>query len=199
MRVPLILSSAVLLSAACATSSKSAEPAPVEVKSTGVPGEAAAATSEHETVTVKAVDVATRSLTIEAKDGQTETITVAPEVKRLGELAPGDTITVQLKKGLLLQVQPAGSKAIAPQAVIAGGRAGAEAPPGGVAVGGLQATVTVLAIDAKARLVTLQGPNGNQYQVKAGPELALEKLKVGDRMLATYVETLAIDVEKAAK
>jgi hypothetical protein len=32
--------------------------------------------------------------------------------------------------------------------------------------------------------------------VKAGPKIALDKLKVGDRLFATYLATVAIGVEK---
>jgi hypothetical protein len=35
--------------------------------------------------------------------------------------------------------------------------------------------------------------------VKAGPDVKLEKLKVGDRLLATYVEAVAVRLEKPAK
>ena len=35
--------------------------------------------------------------------------------------------------------------------------------------------------------------------MKAGPKVQLEKLKVGDRLLATYVEAVAIKLEKAKK
>jgi hypothetical protein len=56
--------------------------------------------------------------------------------------------------------------------------------------------VTVVGIDPKSRVVTMQGPAGKQYQVKAGPQVQLEKLKVGDRLLATYVEAIAIEVVK---
>jgi hypothetical protein len=45
--------------------------------------------------------------------------------------------------------------------------------------------------------VTLQGPAGNQYQVKAGPKLAIEKLSVGDHVLATYVNAVALQIVKA--
>jgi ribosomal protein L21 len=61
---------------------------------------------------------------------------------------------------------------------------------------GVQATVTVVAIDMKSRIATLQAPNGEQYKVKAGPKIQLEKLKVGDRLLATYTQAIAIGLEK---
>jgi hypothetical protein len=196
MRITLALSSAVLL-AACATS----QPAPaakdmVEVKSTGVPGQAAAERSQKVSARITAVDAATRSITIQDKDGQSETIKVPPEVKRFGELAVGDDIQVELVQGLLLEYQPAGTMAVEPHAVAAGGVAPASQAAGGVVAAGVQATVTVTAIDLKGRVATLQGPAGQQYPVKAGPGLALEKLKVGDRLLATYVEAVAIEIVK---
>jgi hypothetical protein len=173
--------------------------APVEVKATGKPGQAAAARVQKLSATVKAVDAATRSITLEGKGGETQTIKVGPEVKRFDEIAVGDTIVVQLEQGLLLEYQPAGSETVAPQVEVAGGRAGADQPPAGAVAAGVQATVTVTAIDLPNRMVVFQGPAGNLYQVKAGPKIQLEKLKVGDKLLATYAEAVAIKLEKAKK
>jgi hypothetical protein len=47
--------------------------------------------------------------------------------------------------------------------------------------------------------VIFQGPGGTLYQVKAGPKVKLEKLKVGDHLLATYIEAVAVKLEKPAK
>jgi hypothetical protein len=81
---------------------------------------------------------------------------------------------------------------------VTAGRAGRDQAPGAVASAGVQGTVTVTAIEASARLVSFQEPGGNVYQVKAGPTVQLEKLKVGDRLLATYVETVAVNLLKVA-
>jgi hypothetical protein len=43
-----------------------------------------------------------------------------------------------------------------------------------------------------------QGPRGEYHQVKAGPKVQLEKLKVGDKLLATYVQAVAVALEKPA-
>jgi hypothetical protein len=195
VRISIAVASAAFLLSACATSK--GEPQPVEVKSTGVPGEAMATATEKVTATVKAIDAARRTLTLEGKDGATETIKVRPEVKRFGEIAVGDVIVAEVTQGLLLQYQAPGAAAVAPGAAVAGGVAGAGSPPGGAVVGGLQATVTVVDIATGSRIVTFQDPDGNKYKVKAGPGLQIDKLKVGDRLLATYVETLAVGLEKA--
>ncbi len=82
--------------------------------------------------------------------------------------------------------------------MVGGDRNAADQAPGGVAAAGVRATVTVTAIDTKNRVVVFQGPGGNVYQVKAGPKIQLEKLKVGDKLLATYVEAVAVTLEKPA-
>ena len=76
------------------------------------------------------------------------------------------------------------------------GRSDRDQAPGGVVSAGVQATVTVTAVDVPLRLVSFQGPKGEIHQVKAGPGIQIEKLKVGDRLLATYVETVALRLEK---
>jgi Cu/Ag efflux protein CusF len=174
----------------------SPKPSPVEMKATGTPGKAEARRSAKATATVKAVDVANRTVTLQNEAGATQTFKVGPEVKRLDEFAVGDTIVVEYEQGLALEFQPAGSETVAPTATTAGAVAGKDQAPGAVAAAGIQATVTVTAIDQGKRLVSFQGPGGNVYQVKAGPKIQLEKLKVGDRLLATYVEAVALKLEK---
>src|SRR4051812_21614098 len=104
MRISSICSAAFLLSA-CASSTASG-PTPIEVQSTGVPGEAAAGSYQKMTATVLAVNVPGRTLTLKGEDGRTETINVPPEVKRLGEVAVGDTIVVEVQEGILFEYQP---------------------------------------------------------------------------------------------
>ncbi len=172
--------------------------APVEVNATGTPGKAAVTRTAQATATIKAVDVAARTVTLQAKSGEAQTFKVGPEVTRLNEFAVGDVIRIEYEQGLALEFQPAGSETVPMTAIATGGRAEKDQAPGAVAAAGVRGTVTVTAIDAATRLVSLKGPGGNVYQVKAGPKIQLEKLKVGDRLLATYVEAVAIKLEKPA-
>lgn len=187
--------SVAFLVVACA-SSKPAEQPSMEVQATGVPGMAAGTKSQKVTATVEAVDHGTRRLTLKDPDGSTETITVPPAVKRFDELAPGDNIVVEVKQGLLLEYQPPGSAAVEPTAAVSAARADSTEAPGGAAAAAIQSTVTIIAIDLDHRLVQFQGPDGNKYLVKAGPNISIEKLKVGDRLVASYVETVAISIDK---
>jgi hypothetical protein len=193
MRIPLVASSAAFLLAACATSKA---PPPAVVENTGVPGEAMATRYTKVTATVQAVDKAKRTVTLKEADGRSETINVPPEVKRLDEVAVGDTVEVEVQEGLLLEYQPAGTESVAPEAVVVAERAPKSQAPGGAAAAGIQGTVTVTSIDLKSRIVQFQDTQGSKYQVKAGPKVQLERLKVGDRLLATYVAGVAVTLKK---
>jgi hypothetical protein len=200
VRLPIAISSAALLVAACATSRPPPPPPPpVEMNATGVAGQAAGTRTTLVTATVTAVDVAKRTVTLQSSRGEKQTIEVPPEVKRLAEVSPGDVVHAELNEGLLLEYQAPGTEKPEPESVVAvgGGVAGAGSAPGAAAGGGIQDTVVVVAIDPKTREVKFQTPAGNEHKVKAGPKVQLEKLKVGDRLLATYVQTVAVRLEKA--
>lgn len=172
---------------------------PVEVKPGATPGKATASRSMRVTATVYAVDPASRIVTLQNDMGGIETMKVGPAVKRLEDFAVGDTVVVDYEQGLALEFQPAGSEWIPPTPVATEPPGGKDQGPGAAASSGMKATVTITAIDARKRLVSIQGPGGNVFKVKAGPTVKLEKLKVGDRLLATYVEAVAIKLEKARK
>ncbi len=200
MRSPLAASAALLAAVGCATPSKPAtpappKPAPVEVTSTGTPGQATAVRSQTLNATVRSVDVAGRAVTLDWQDGGSGTFKVGPEVQQFDDLYAGDPVRIDLEQQLLLEVQPPGTASV--PLTVAEKRAGAAAA--GIASTGIQATVTVTKVDVPARLVTFVDPAGATYEVKAGPGLRIEALRAGDRLLATYVQAVAVRLEKAAK
>jgi hypothetical protein len=171
-------------------------PGAIEMKPTGKPGEAAASRLAVDTATIAAIDVPGRIITLKRRSGELQTFRVGPDVTRLREFSEGDVIRVEYEQGLVLEFQPAGSPAVPMESGVSVGRSDTNQAPGAVASAGVQGTVTVTAIDLPNRLVSFQGPEGKSYQVTAGPGIQLEKLKVGDRLLATYVETVAVKLEK---
>jgi hypothetical protein len=174
-----------------------AEPGTIEMTTAGRPGKAAAARLATMTATIAAIDVPGRTVTLQVKNGKTQTLQVGPDVTRLSEFAVGDVIQVEYEQRLELEYQPPGSPTVPMEGGVTAGRNDRDQLPGGVASSGVQGTVTVTAIDPGKRLVTFQAQGGKPYQVKAGPMIQLEKLKVGDRLLATYVENVAIKLKKA--
>jgi hypothetical protein len=172
---------------------------PMEVKNVGVPGVVEGSRTVKVTATVTAVDKAARTVTLKGKDGKTETIKVREQVKRFDEVAVGDTLSVEYEQGLALEFQMPGEKSQPVETAVVGGKAGPDQAPGGAVAAAVTATVTVTAIDPANRMVVIQGPEGQYHQVKAGKNVQLDRLKVGDRLFATYTEALAINLEKAKK
>jgi hypothetical protein len=193
------LATMLLAAGAQAQSPALSTKAPVEMKPTGTPGKAVATRTMQVTATVYKIDVPTRILTLQHDMGGVETMKVGPEVKRLDEFAVGDTVVVDFQQGLALEFQPVGAEFVPPTDVKVGAQGGGDQAAVGARATGVKATVTVTAINAAKRLVSLQGPGGNVYKVKAGSKVDLEKLKVGDKLLATYVESVAIKLMKAKK
>ena len=201
----LLIASAATLVLAASANAESPEGAPaapapahrspIEVRSIGEPGMATAGRTRSVTAEVKGVDVANRVLTLDVK-GRTQYVKVGPAVKRLDEVAAGDTVTNEIDQGLLLEYQPTGSAAVEPTVTTELAPAARDQAPAGTASRTIRATVTVTAVDLKSRLVTLEGPRGGVYQVEAGPKVAIEKLKVGDKLLATYSEAVALKLQK---
>src|SRR5277367_6363227 len=78
----LVISCAILLTgvAAYAQTPNPNEQSPVEMKATGTPGHATAKRTVRITATVKAIDIASRTLTLQNKAGETQTFKVGPEV-----------------------------------------------------------------------------------------------------------------------
>jgi hypothetical protein len=61
----------------------------------------------------------------------------------------------------------------------------------------VQVTARVQAIDYTTRVVTLRGPEGNVFEIHAGPEVKnLAQVHVGDDVVVSYYESLAITAHK---
>ena len=167
---------------------------PMEMKKTKQ-GQAYGERTMTTTAKVKAVDQTNRTLTVVEKDGTTETFKVGDEVKRLNEIAPGDTIVVKYRQGLMLQVTP--PDGAQPASAVASSRGDKSGPPSATATAATQGMVTVAAVDMSSRIVVLQTDSGDLFKVKADPKIQLDRVKAGDKLFGTYTETLAISVEKA--
>ncbi len=70
--------------------------------------------------------------------------------------------------------------------------------PGAVAVETVSTTAVVDAIDTAKRAVTLKFADGKTQTFKLGPEVKnFDQIKVGDKVKATYAESIAVFVRKS--
>lgn len=150
------------------------------------------------TATVEAIDLEKRLVTLKGPKGETRTIKVGEEARNLPQVKVGDLVTVKFYESMAVEVMKPGTAAGAGQssAIV---RAKPGERPGGMATRTAQVTATVTAIDKKKGTLTLKGPEGNLVTAKAEDPKNLEKVKVGDELMITITEALAISVDPAKK
>ena len=145
--------------------------------------------------TVQAVDLATRHVTLTNDEGKTYTIVADKRIKNLDQLRVGDVIDVEYREAVVVDLLPAGT----PPSVKADASADSAKPgakPGAAASQRITIVATIEAIDAATQHVTLRGPEGKSFEVKARNPANLKKVKVGDVVRITYTEAVAISVRK---
>jgi len=72
-----------------------------------------------------------------------------------------------------------------------------EKMPGKAAVGAVRVRGSVEAIDKEKSTVTLKGPKGRTVTLEVKDAQKLDAVKVGDPVVATYMEAVALQVHKA--
>ena len=148
--------------------------------------------------TVQAIDLPKRVVTLKGSKGDIFDLKVGEEAKNLPQVKVGDLVTVQYYESLAFQVTKAGQASVesAGSGVV---RAKPGEKPGGVAANQVTVTASIEAIDAKNKYVTLKGPEGKTMEVKVQDPKNLKNVKVGDQVVLTYTEALAVSVEPAKK
>jgi Cu/Ag efflux protein CusF len=153
----------------------------------------------EETATVEAVDQSTRMVTLKGSKGDSFTFKAGEEVRNLAQVHVGDEVKFAYYESLAVRVLKKGEAFPAAGESAAMTRAKPGEKPAGVI--GTETTVnaTITAIDKKAKTATLKGENGKSVTVTPRVPENLEKVKVGDRLVITYTEAVAVKVEKVEK
>jgi len=148
--------------------------------------------------TVTSINHETREVTLKGADGKEIAITVGDEVKNLPQVKVGDQVQIAYYEAVDFQVLGKGEAEPAAAAI----SALETAPPGQKPSGSMSTTqsivATIEAIDKDNQTVTLKGPMGNSKTVKARNPDNLEKVAVGDRVLITVTNAVAVDVTESS-
>ena len=190
---------AVLVSAGCASTNN---PPPATSQTTAAaPAAPAVGVTETTTMTarVQAIDLKTRKVTLKPKNGKAFTIQVSEDARNLPQVRVGDTVVAKYTEAVAVDINRDTSTGgvTSRKESVSGTRAPLGAMSGGTVRNTVEIIANVLAIDAKTRRVTFQGPE-NTLTVKVPAEVKMNKLEVGDQVRLTYVEELAISVERTA-
>jgi hypothetical protein len=147
-------------------------------------------------LTVEALDLSNRMITLRAPAGDSLTMQVDERVKNLPQVAVGDTVSVAYYESWALSLDGSGDPASA--SVMRTAEAGR--PPAVFAARRSNIRATVTAIDAGKPSVTFRGPEGRVQEVSVAQDpRILARLKVGETYNVAYTEHLAMVVEKTTK
>ena len=150
------------------------------------------------TATVVAVDLQNRYVTLKGPDGELRDIKVGEEAVNLPQVKVGDLVTVKFYESIAVEViKPGTAMGAGEKTAIVRAKPGEM--PGGMVAKQVSVTAIIMAIDKQKSAMTLKGPEGKLVNVKVQDPANLEKVKVGDELMITYTEALAISVERVKK
>jgi len=150
------------------------------------------------TATVKYIDHATRFVTLRADDGQEYSFVAGDDVANFGQVKKGDKVTATYTEAIAYEVKK-GGMASAPKETVAAAVAAPGVKPAGAVGDQISVTVKVAAIDTKTPSVTFKTADGETRTIKVKHPEKLQGVKVGDTVVLSYVEAVAVKVEKASK
>ena len=182
-----------------ATGGWAAEPAGKSPAMKAEPPSWQTATMVEETATVEAVDQATRMVTLKGPKGNSVTFKAGDQVRNLAQVKVGDEVKFAYYESLAVRVLKTGEAFPTASESTAVARAQKGEKPAGVVGKEVTANATITAIDKAAKTATLKGEDGKSVTVTPRDPKNLEKVKVGDRLVITYTEAVAVSVEKAEK
>jgi hypothetical protein len=165
---------------------------------TGAPGKGMTATDTVEgRATITAIDAKTRTVTLKSEKGEVFDVEAGPEVKQFDKLKVGDVVVATYTASIAARIAAPG------EAATPGVKESVTGTPteGQRKVGHeVTATLKVEAVDAAHNKVTLGDGAGRSRTIDVvNPKVQerLKTLKVGEMVVVTYTESLAIRLEKA--
>ena len=151
-------------------------------------------------VTVVDIKKKERKLTLRDESGAEFVVIAGDEVRNFAQIKKGDIVEVEYHRAAATTLEKVSGTSAAGQQATAVERAPAGAKPGAWAMQTKSIVATVLAIDAKNRLLTVQGPQGGIVSVKVPDDMkSFDSLKKGDKISAMYTEAVAISVKTPAE
>lgn len=145
---------------------------------------------------VESVDHDTRVVTLRKPDGETITFTVGDEVRNLGQVEVGDILVAEYEVSVSVEVMEddgMGTEAAEASAMV---RAEEGERPGMAAMDASVVVATVEAINLEANTFKLALPDGTVNEYVARNPQNLKRAEVGDLVVITVTESIAIAVEE---
>ena len=152
--------------------------------------------TEVVTALVVGIDRQDRTLTLIGPEGNVNHFEVGEEARNFDQIKVGDHVKIEYHTSIALHLGEHGTQPQADAGLVVA-RAPKGAKPAGIAVGAIDVSAKIEAIDRTKRTVTLKGHNGHSTTVKVDKSIKeFDALSVGDLIHARFTEAIAISVEK---
>ena len=149
--------------------------------------------------TITKVNKKERELTLRDEQGNEQVVVVSDEVRNFDQIKKGDVLEVEYHRAAASALEKVGDTTSAGKSIDVE-RAKPGEKPGMVAMQTETIVATVLDVDMKNRLLTVQGPRGNIVVVQVPADMkAFDSLKKGDKISAEYGEAVAVSVKTPEK
>jgi len=147
------------------------------------------------TALVEAIDHETRVVTLRRPQGDTVTFTASDEARNLDQVAVGDIVNAEYEE--ILSIRVVANDGTEPEKLELAGmeRTAKGEMPGLTAFNAQSVTATVEEINLEANTFKLKGPDGTVNEYVARNPDNLRRSVVGDLVIITTSEAVAISVE----
>jgi hypothetical protein len=145
--------------------------------------------------TVLSIDKTKRMVKIATAQGETLEVECGKEVKNFGQIKTKDVVSITYNAKLTIEVEGPGAAGTSAEAAVDAAKPG-DKPRAGMKAK-VQYKANITAIDKAKGTFTLKGADGEEETFTARNKANLDKVKVGDLVVFTYEEALAVSVAKA--
>jgi len=150
------------------------------------------------TATVEAINHETREVTLIGPEGGVVSFVASEEARNLDQVNVGDTVIAEYEQSLSIEVFANDGSTPGAGGFAAEGRTAKGEMPGVTAIDAQVITATVEEINLEDNTFKLKGPSGEINEFVAQDPENLKKAAVGDLVVITYTQAVAISVEKTS-
>jgi hypothetical protein len=142
---------------------------------------------------VKAINERERTLTLDPKHGETQTVKASSDMVNFNQIRVGDEVHVELIEALAVSlISGGGVESVGELDAVALAPVGAK--PGVAIVSSREVTADIIGIDLHAHRVGLEFIDGSTQSVKVGKHIDLTKVALDDSVRIQITDAVAITI-----
>lgn len=148
------------------------------------------------TAVVEAINYETREVTLRGQDGKSRSIVASDEARNLNQVNVGDVVVIEYMQSMSIEIIAGDGSEPDVRELEYATRSETGEMPAMTAIDALVVSAIVEEINIEANTFKLRGPSGLVKEFVARDPENLKKAAVGDIVVITYTEGIALSVEK---